>query len=143
MRIGYVRYYADAGERELLRRINEERAAAIWGRITAAAAALGRLAEGVAGRWRRWRRARETRTILLGLDDRMLADIGLTRAEAAWMAEEAAGRAPGQGATVGALRRAAAAGSAEGDRAEVLALPARRRAPAAPAKDAAARRPAA
>jgi hypothetical protein len=50
MRIGYVRYYADAGERELLRRINEERAAAIWGRITAAAAALGRLAEGVAGR---------------------------------------------------------------------------------------------
>lgn len=129
MRIGYVRYYANPEEQSRLRQMNEARAAAIWTGIGAISEAVGRAVGGLARRYRIWAQSRETRRILLGLDDRMLRDIGMTRAEVNLFAEDAARLAPETGVTVGELRglRAAAERAerfrrAEGGEAEALAL---------------------
>jgi len=81
MSLGYIRFAENPENREILRRINEARAAAFYGAWRGLIDGLADTAAAIAERIARLQRAGELRAELRRLDDRALRDIGLSRAD--------------------------------------------------------------
>lgn len=82
MNTHHVRISDTLIDRQTLQRINESRAAAIYGVWRAATEAIGDAVRTLADRVAEWQRRQANRNAIARLDDHSLRDIGLSRAEA-------------------------------------------------------------
>ncbi len=130
MNIHYIRHHANPAERAHLARINELRAAAIYGGARRGLAAIGALGAAIWAPLRAALARNATRRELARLTDPALRDIGLTRAEVESLTLGAAaggGRDAGPSPEITALPEPDGRRLAIGDPRQSL----RRRAPAA------------